>query len=198
MNPVLMATLLIGLVGVFAVSAVRRFRLLKVGAPTWESRTDRLGERVKAVVRFALLQKKMPYYWAAALGHYLIFFGFLVLLLRTLVLWGRGFDPTFNLWVLGPEPVLGLPLGTAYNFLKDTFALLVLVGVAIFVYFRVVRREKRMTLSAEGLLILGIIATMMVADLAYDGASLLIAERYPAECGNGTAPECATFEELIA
>ncbi len=30
--------------------------------------------------------------------------GFMTLLLRSLMLWGRGFDPTFSLWILGPKP----------------------------------------------------------------------------------------------
>src|SRR4030095_4107032 len=97
--------------------------------------------------------------------------------LRSLVLWGRGFDSSFNLFVLGPQPVLGMPLGAIYNFLKAVFALLVLFGAAVFVYYRVVRRERRMTLSGEGLLILGIIATMMLADILYDGSIFALRER---------------------
>lgn len=194
MNPLLMAALLLGLWGLFAVSAVRRWKLLRTGAPTWESRTDRLAERVRAVITFALMQKKMPNYALAAFGHYLIFVGFAVLLLRTLVLWGRGFDPTFNLFVLGPDSVLGV----AYGFIKDVLALLVIAGALVFVYLRAVRREKRMTLSGEGLLILGIIIVMMLADLAYDGAALVLNERAIEECVGGVGPHCAAISELIA
>ena len=191
-----MSALLLGLWGAFAVSAVRRTKLLLTGNTTWESRFDRLGERVRLVVRYALLQVKMPNYPLAAAAHYLIFLGFVVLLLRTLVLWGRGFDPTWNLWLLGPEPVLGLPLGEIYNWLKDVFGLLVIAGALVFVYLRVVKREKRMTLSVEGLVILGIIATMMVADLSYDGATLILHARAAAECG--TAAYCDAVRELTA
>jgi Fe-S oxidoreductase len=196
MNPLLMGVLLVGLWGAFFVSAQRRLRLLKAGAPTWEPRTTRLAERVSAVLRFAVIQQKMPNYPLAALGHYFIFTGFALLLLRTLVLWGRGFDPSFNLFVLGPEPVLGLPLGTLYNFLKDVLALLVLTGALLFVYLRAIRREKRMTLSTEGLVILGIIITMMLADLFYDGATMVINSRFAAECG--AADACGAMRELIA
>ena len=198
MNPLLMGALLVGLWGVFVVSAVRRLRLLGAGAPTWEPRFDQLGKRLAAVVRFALLQVKMPNYPLAAAGHYLIFFGFVVLLLRTLVLWGRGFDPTWNLFVLGPEPVLGLPLGEVYGFVKDVFALLVLAGSVIFVYLRAIRREKRMTLSGEGLVILGIIMAMMLADLSYDGASLLLNQRFASECGSRPADFCDVARQLVA
>jgi hypothetical protein len=199
MSPVLMTAILVGLIGLFALSARRRWSLLHVGAPTWESRFDAIGERLLAVWRFAFLQKKMRYYPLAAAAHYLIFLGFLVLLLRTLVLWGRGYEPSFNLWLLGPEPVLGIPLGAAYAFLKDVFALLVLLGVSVFAYMRLIRREKRMSLGLEGVVILGIIAVMMLADLVYDGASLVLAHRYPAECGaNPGAGACEAMAKLVA
>jgi Fe-S oxidoreductase len=196
MSPILMTALLLVLWGAFAVSAVRRFKLLRTGSPTWETRFDHIGERLRAVGRFALLQVKMPNYPLAAAAHYLIFAGFVALLLRTLVLWGRGFDPTWNLLVLGPEPVLGLPLGAVYGWLKDVFGLLVIVGALVFVYLRVVKREKRMTLSAEGLVILGIITTMMLADLTYDGATMVLHSRQAAECG--TAAFCNAVSTLVA
>lgn len=197
MNPLLMAILLAGMLGLFLVSATRRLRLLKVGGSTWEPRTDRVAERLAGVWKFAVLQKKMRYYPLAAAGHYLIFFGFLVLLLRTVVLWGRGFYPTFNLFLLGPEQRLGI----AYGFLKDVFALLVLAGVGVFLYYRLVRRERRMTLGLEGIVILGIIAAMMIADLVYDGAGLVLASRYAAECtARGALADsgCASIAEIVA
>src|ERR1700712_4130031 len=154
MNPVAMAIIIVTLNAVFAVSAWRRFNLLKVGKPTWESRLTELPKRLGLVWVFAFYQKKMRYYLWAGLAHQFIFLGFIVLLMRTLVLWGRGFFPTFNLFVLGYEPVLGvLPLGAIYGFLKDVFEGLVLLGVAVFVYYRVVRPQKRMTLGVEGLII---------------------------------------------
>jgi Fe-S oxidoreductase len=122
----------------------------------------------------------------------------MVLLLRTLILWGRGFDASFNLFVLGPEPALGLPLGDIYAFIKDVFALLVIAGSLVFVYFRVVVREKRMTLSGEGLLILGIIVTMMVADLLYDGATIALRERFASSLCDADAAWCARAGTLLA
>ena len=199
MNPLAMALIIVSLNAVFAVSAWRRFNLLKVGSPTWESRLTELPKRLGLVWTFAFYQKKMRYYPAAGLAHQLIFLGFLVLLLRTLVLWGRGFSPTFNLFVLSHEPVLGVPLGAAYGFLKDVFASLVLTGVAVFVYLRVIRPQRRMTLGTEGLIILGIIATMMLADLVYDGAGLVLAHRFMSECAAGAnAFPCSAMATLIA
>ena len=44
MNPFVMALIIIGLVGLFAWSAQRRFRLLKVGSNVDEPRTDHAGD----------------------------------------------------------------------------------------------------------------------------------------------------------
>ncbi len=180
MGPILMAAIIVGLASAFAWSAQQRMKLLSTGRP--EVRWDRIPERLMAVVEYALLQKRMPKYRAAGIAHILIFVGFGVLLLRTLILWGRGFYPPFNLFILEPEGFLGVPLGHAYELIKDIVAALVVAGALTFVYFRVVRREARMTLSGEGLLILGIICTMMISDMIYDGAAFALAPHQPGLC----------------
>jgi len=131
-----------------------------------EDRLDRPGERILATLRDAFGQVRMRRYPPAGIAHFFIFYGFIVLLLRSLILWGRGFDPSFDMWLFG----LDQPLGKLYSFFKDIFVILVIVGTLVFVYYRLVRRLPRMTLSVEGLVILGIILAMMFADLLYDGA----------------------------
>ncbi|MGK4007716.1 (Fe-S)-binding protein [Sorangium sp. So ce1036] len=197
-----MLTLLVGLFAAFAWSANRRWQLLKVGRG--ENRLDRIGERLKGTWEYAFRQRKMKYYPLAGLAHKLIFLGFLVLLLRTLILWGRGFDPSFDLWILGHEPVrlpgLGaVPLGGIYEFLKDVMATLVVLGALVFIYYRAIRRERRMTLSVEGLIILGIILTMMVADMLYDGAALALHHKWSTmSCGPDDAKLCERIATVTA
>jgi Fe-S oxidoreductase len=165
MNWLAMTVLLLTGWGLFAWSARRRWRLMMVGRP--EKRFDRIGDRVRATLEFAFVQKRMPRYKWAGVAHTLIFVGFIVLLLRSIVLWGRGFDPDFNLLLFGSTQ----PLGKLYGLLKDIFAILVLIGASVFLYYRLVKKLPRLTLNLEGLIILGIIVTMMVADITYDGAS---------------------------
>ncbi len=199
MNPIGMAAVIVTLVCMFAWSAHRRWNLLRVGGPTHESRFGDLGSRLVGVWTFAVYQKKMRYYFWAGLAHQLIFLGFVVLLLRSLMLWGRGFDPKFNFWVLGPDPVGGIALGSGYTFLKDVFALLVLLGVTVFVYYRTINVQKRMKLGVEGLVILGIIGTMMLADIFYDGAATVLHHRFGELCGNvGPGSWCESAQTVIA
>ncbi len=190
-----MGLVLCSLLGLFAWSAQRRWLLLSIGTSTWESRIDKVVDRLRSVAIFALYQKKMRYYLIAGLAHNIIFVGFSVLTLRTLMLWGRGFDPEFNLWLLSLES----PLGKLYAFAKDIFAGLVLLGVSAFIYYRVIKPQKRMTLSGEGLLILVIIAVMMITDLVYDGAAQVLNVRYAELCASTPSLDaCATARELIA
>lgn len=161
-----MTLLLVAGWGAFACSAWRRWKLLRVGSA--ENRFDQPLERLRRTWTYAIAQVRMARYPLAGIAHMLIFLGFGVLLLRSLILWGRGFDQSFNFWVFGPEQAPG----KAYSLLKDIFAVLVIFGAMVFVYYRVVKRLGRLTLSIEGLVILGIIVTMMMSDISYDGATL--------------------------
>ncbi len=169
MNPIVMLSSLVGLVGLFAWSATRRLNLLLAvkGKTKPLDLAEEFWSRLRTTVIYALGQKKMPNYRVAGTAHIFIFAGFSVLLLRTLLLWGRGFDASFDFFGLLAQDTL---LGDAYSLTKDVFATLVVVGALVFVYYRVVKREKRMSLGIEGLIILGIIITMMLADMLYDGA----------------------------
>jgi Fe-S oxidoreductase len=204
MNPSAMLTILVAAIAAFAWSANRRWQLLKVGRS--ENRLDHLKDRFIGTWRYAFKQEKMDYYQPAGIAHKLIFLGFGVLLLRSLILWGRGFNPAFNFWVFAPWQ----PLGQIYEFVKDVFALLVLAGVSVFFYYRVINPQKRMTLHFEGLLILLIIAAMMVADMTYDGASLALAGHRALFCGGAlpggeggasyvaTPDQCAAIATILA
>ncbi|MBM4374939.1 MAG: 4Fe-4S dicluster domain-containing protein [Deltaproteobacteria bacterium] len=203
MHPTWMLTMLVGLFAAFCWSANRRWQLLKVGRD--DNRLDQLGERLKGTYEYAFVQKKMSNYAGAGLAHQLIFVGFLVLLLRSLILWGRGFDPTFNLWIFGPTPVnlplLGpVPIGTVYGFAKDVVSMLVLLGALYFLYLRVYKNEARLTHSFEAVLILGIIISMMLGDMLYDGAAEVLHKRYWASlCGpGGDVDTCASITTVVS
>src|SRR5579864_6437132 len=128
MNPTAMLTLIVAALAMFTWSANRRWQLLKVGRTIAYSPLRDLSARIKGTWRFAFRQEKMDYYSPAGIAHKLIFTGFVILLLRTLMLWGRGFVPTFSLWVLAPNTALG----ETYEFAKDIIATLVIVGAGVF------------------------------------------------------------------
>jgi Fe-S oxidoreductase len=192
MNPTAMLSILVAALCAFVWSANRRWQLMKVGRPT--NRLDHLLERLIGTWRYAFKQEKMGYYQPAGTAHKLIFVGFLVLLLRSLILWGRGFSPGFNFWFFAPWQ----PLGPIYEFMKDVSAILVLAGVAVFFYYRLVDPQKRMTLHFEGILILMIIAAMMFADMTYDGAALELVAHRAAFCGGISGAPTASLEQCAS
>ncbi|HZU85126.1 MAG TPA: (Fe-S)-binding protein, partial [Polyangiaceae bacterium] len=197
MSPTVMLTLLFAALAMFSWSASRRWHLLQVGRPV-EGALDHPGARLRGTWRYAFRQEKMDYYNPAGVAHKFIFAGFVVLLVRTLVLWGRGFYAPFNMWVLGPAQ----PLGEIYEFVKDCMATLVIAGTVVFFYYRLVVKPRRMALSLEGLLILLIIFTMMIADMTYDGATLVLGSEQRSLCEvpvhAATASQCAAIATITA
>jgi len=165
MNPIAMSLLLVVAWGLFAWQLKRRYALMTLGPG--ESRLDNLAERLRRTWQYAFAQKRMRRYWWAGIAHQLIFLGFIILLLRSLLLFGRGFDADFTFWGLLAR---GTALGDGYSLLKDVFVVLVILAASVFLYYRVIKRERRMTLSTEGFIILLIIESMMWADILHDGA----------------------------
>ncbi len=181
MQPILMTLALVAAAGFFAWTANRRWAQLFSGAPeprfTLASATSvaaalpELVNRLVDVAVYALGQRRMPQgrYRAAGLAHIAIFGGFGVLTLNTILLWGRGYDEHFDLFGVFAR---GTFLGDGYSLLKELFAAAVVLGALVFVYLRVVARSQRMTLGVEGLVILGIIISMMLSDFLYVGAAI--------------------------
>ncbi len=181
MQPIAMTLLLVVSLAVFAYTAQRRWRLMMVArAP--DNRADRIGERISGVLVYMFGQARMMRYTWAGLAHIVVFYGFLVLLLNSLILWGRGFDPHFDFWIFG----LDNPLGRIYACSRDLATMAVILGVLIFYYNRLVLRLKRLTLNLEGVLILTIIFVMMLADFVYEGGEMVLAARQAGEEGAHT------------
>ncbi|MBI2894100.1 MAG: (Fe-S)-binding protein [Deltaproteobacteria bacterium] len=187
-----MSTLLLAALAAFTWSANRRWQLLKIGRP--EDRAGDLPARLRATMKFAIAQQRMKKYPLAGFAHILIFSGFMVLLLRSLVLFGRGFDADFDLWVLAP----GTAAGDLYGAVKDFFVLAVLAGALVFAYLRAVKRLDRLTRSFEAALILGIIVAMMLADALYDGAELALANAKEGVAFSAIAPAGSLAGALLA
>ena len=157
---------LLTIVGVGAVvfSLSRRFNLLRAGRP--ENRFDRLGERFKHVLVYAFGQKKMFDDPFAGIYHILIFYGFLVVSIRTVTMVIEGL---FAGWEL---PLLDTTAGHAYLFSKDIFEALVLLGLVFAVWRRGVQRKERIIQSKGAWIVIGLIAILMLTDLASEGARI--------------------------
>jgi Fe-S oxidoreductase/nitrate reductase gamma subunit len=171
MNPWLTGVLLLAAGAFFAFTMARR--LVPLGALRRDDRTDRPGERFRALLRFGFGQARMPDRGEFGPGvlHILLFAAFLVLALRTVTLFGMGFHREFHLPLLAP----GSALGDGYAFLKDLMVLAALAAALGFLWRRLVTRPDRVTRSGEGVLILLFIAGLMVTEIGFEGAERLAA-----------------------
>jgi len=151
-------------VGGVVYSLSRRLQVLLLGRR--ENRLDRIGERVKRVLVHAIGQKRMFDDLFAGVYHLLIFYGFLVVSLRTLSMVLEGL---FAGWEL---PLLHTPVGQAYLLSKDLFELLVLVGIALAVWRRTVARPERVIQSWGAWQVLILITMLMVSDLGAEAARI--------------------------
>ena len=127
MGPIWMTLLLVSTLGFFSWSAFRRLRQVGVGVPdprfAWTG--DQIADRTKTLLIYAFGQKKMPNYTLAGFAHVGIFVAFQVLLLNSLMLWGRGFDPSFDFWgLLSTDHIVG----KLYSFAKELAAFAAIVG----------------------------------------------------------------------
>ena len=118
-------------------------------------------------------------YSLAGISHILIFAAFNVLLLNSVLLWGRGYDADWTMFGLLDEDHM---VGKLYSLIKELAAAGAIVGCIAFWYIRLgkggndsadpeeVRGKPRMTLGLEPNAILAIIVLMMAADYLYVGA----------------------------
>ncbi|VEN72827.1 conserved membrane hypothetical protein [Candidatus Desulfarcum epimagneticum] len=167
MNPLLMSLLLAAGLGVFAWSMFRKTLLLKALGPA--ERTGQIGRRLKNVLVMAIGQKRLAgrkKERMAGVMHALIFWGFCILLIRSVNLYGEGFVKGFELPLLGHDSLAGY----VYLALKDIMEAAVLLMVFLALFRRAVLKPERLHNTWEAYLVLVMIAVLMVSDLLYDGA----------------------------
>ncbi|MFL6117487.1 MAG: 4Fe-4S dicluster domain-containing protein, partial [Catenulispora sp.] len=183
MNPIVTTFLL--LAGITAFVYTMYGRLFALSGMKWTNRFDNPGERLKGLLLFGLGQKRMvdPEERTPGTMHVLIFAAFLVLALRTIMLFSMGFSetllrvlstPTDRFWAHreGARAVF-----EAYLFAKDLVALGAVVGSVYFIYLRKVVKPDRMTRSWEAMLILGFIIGLMLSEYLFSASQMVLQQR---------------------
>jgi Fe-S oxidoreductase len=165
-----MTVLILAALAWFSYSMQRKIRVLLKGKPA--VRWDQVPRRIGATLKIALGQSKMFKEPGPGIMHALIFWGFLILLVRTISLIGRAYAGDDSNWTL-----LWFHHGLegAYTYLKDWTELVVLAMVSWAAWRRAVTRPARLTLSWGGYLVLSLIGGLMVTDFLYDGARFAMA-----------------------
>ena len=167
MNPLLMSILLIVGLAIFGRTMYRKIQLLMALEPT--DRANHIKERLKNMVFLAMGQKRLvrrKKERASGIMHALIFWGFCVLIIRSLTLYGEGFVKGYQLPFLGDDYLLGY----LYIALKDIMEGIVLLMVIYAIFRRAVLKPERLHNTWEAYFVLGMIGVLMVSDMLYDGA----------------------------
>jgi Fe-S oxidoreductase len=159
-------------------------------------RFDRIPERIKALLIYALAQKKFIQReprpdtvlseQAAGWMHFFIFWGFCILGIEALTMFGRGFSDDFHLPLLSPHL-----LGGPYLLLKDIMAVAVLVAISMALYrwgvshparlygFKPAEEKVAGHSHWEAYLILVFIGLIMIGGLLYDGGRMVFDSANP-------------------
>ena len=91
-----------------------------------QPRLDRVPERIRQTIVYGLGQRKfLSGDQPAGIMHALIFWGFVVLMLQVVTLFGRAFDAGWNIPGFAPDEPLGPPFFIARDLLEAS----VIVGV---------------------------------------------------------------------
>ncbi len=169
----------IGLLTFAAILAIR-IRLLVAARPA--ARLDRIGERIKRMSVYGLGQRKfLVGEQPAGIAHAVVFWGFVVLLLQVITLFGRAFDAGWDIPGFGADE----PLGPPFFIARDLVEACVIVAVTYMLYRRLVlhvprlfglgRAEQRYRDAPhwEGVLILVLILLIVVGGMLYDAGRLV-------------------------
>ncbi len=170
MNPLLMSLLLIVGLGIFGRTMYYKIQLLlALGPLDLSGRINNIGERFKNLLVIAVGQKRLigrKREWLAGIMHAFIFWGFCVLLIRSLSLYGEGFVKGFQLPIFGHDGLIGY----LYIALKDVMEGIVLLMAIYTIFRRAVLKPSRMHNTWEAYFVLCMIVVLMISDLLIDGA----------------------------
>ncbi|HLF06868.1 MAG TPA: heterodisulfide reductase-related iron-sulfur binding cluster [Thermoplasmata archaeon] len=174
----------------FLVRMWTHVRLINSGRK--ERRNDQPWERIKGFVKYAIFQLKVAREPYAGVLHAFIFWGFIVLGASIVETVAEVFSPGWRTPFFGLEsigrPVLYLSL--------DVFALLVLIGVLMAAYRRLVLRPDKLKIGMKtGLLVLGWIGGIVVT-LPMLNATHMLLGTYPV--GADLAPYSWAFAQSMS
>src|SRR3989440_3543169 len=181
-----------GALGLFLYQIWRRFNLLRAASPV--DRFDRIPERIRALLVYAFGQKKfvrpevsIVREQVAGWMHFFIFWGFTILGLQIVTMFGRGYSDSFHL------PLFSVDLlGGPYMLLRDVMEVLVLVAIAVALarwamthplrLYGYLPPEQRLRGQShwEAYVILCFIGMIMLGGLIYDGSRIAAFGHEPA------------------
>ena len=167
LQPWLLFFLILSALTVFAMAAWPKLqRLLKAGK---ENRADQPLKRIFRTLSVAFGQSRLLKEPKSGWMHAVIFWGFLILLVRAGEFFFIGLFPNIE-----SHFSITAPLVLPYLWIKDGVVFMVTLAVLYALYRRLVIRPNRLTLSIEGLVILNLILVIAASDILFDSAFIAL------------------------
>lgn len=138
---ILFGLIFIAAIGFFCFTVFKLYRILRLGQP--EDRFDQIGRRLWGVVTFVFGQRRVVKE-RSGWGHFLIFWGFIIISIGSLETFGVGFYHDFACW-----KILGKPLTALLYLLQDVLCGGVVVALCISLYRRFVIKPERLRFSDQ-------------------------------------------------
>ncbi len=144
----------------FIFCVYKLYKIMMLGQP--EDRFNNYGERVKSVLSFVFGQKRVlreP----SGIGHFLIFWGFVIITIGSIETFGTGIYHNFSY-----APVIGKFLYNILYIVQDLFCAAVLVALGVALYRRFVIKPLRLesddpkATKLDAVIIIGLIAILIV------------------------------------
>ena len=192
LTTIVFSVCLVAALGLFFYQIWCRFNLLRAASPV--DRFDRIPERLRALWVYAFGQKKfvrpevsIVREQVAGWMHFFIFWGFTILGLQIVTMFGRGYSETFYVPLFSP----GL-LGGPYMLLRDVMEVLVLSSIVVALarwaithplrLYGYLPPEARLRTQShwEAYVILCFIGMIMLGGLLYDGSRIVALGADPA------------------
>lgn len=168
--PTIIFSLIIPIVGIAVFTYIMAKRIVPLMKSAPDSRLDSIPMRIFNLIKIGIGQYRHPRYMTAGVLHIIIFFGFLILTIRSSSLVLIGLDEHFVV------PFFGGILGDVYNVLKDIAATAVFFACAVAAYRRGIVKPERYAVpekyghdhTKEAVFVLGIIMTLMVSESMFE------------------------------
>src|SRR5262245_30063363 len=158
-------------IGVFCLGLAQRIALWREGKGKADHRLDRIPERLQMVWRHVLLQGRILTQSYPGVMHALVFWGFCVLFLGT-VLATIDYDITLP---LGFKLLKG-PFYLLYELSLDAFGLFFVIGLAIALWRRFVEQPKRIDATPHFAFVLGLLLLINVTGFVLEACRLAVVQ----------------------
>jgi len=169
-----MKAVILSLLIIFAITLLLRnvFGFLRImfSAKKPSSRTDRMMDRIKGILIYVFGQKRIlkNYTWAG-IEHFMLFWGFMIIIAGSLEMLILGFKPGFEIFGF-----LGGNLQGVYLLILDIVQALVILALVMGALNRTVipSGKRREVNSIDAVVILGLIFGLMVSDFGFRASKI--------------------------